>query len=143
MIQYALKCADDHSFDSWFQSASAFEKLDNAGLLTCAICGSAKVSKAVMAPRVSVGVSSGADPARPLSAPASAAEQAVADLRKKVEDKADYVGADFATEARAIHDGSAPKRMIYGEAKLGDAKKLIEEGVPVAPLPFAANRKTN
>lgn len=139
MIQYALKCDGDHSFDSWFQSAAAFDKLAGAGLLQCAVCGSAKVSKAVMAPRVSVG----SEDNRPLSAPPTAAEQAMAEVRKKIEENADYVGKGFVAEARAIHDGTAPERAIYGEARVADAKKLIEDGVPVAPLPFGPPRKVN
>ncbi len=139
MIQYAMKCEADHSFDSWFQSVAAFDKLEAAGLLQCSVCGSAKVSKAVMAPRVSVGT----EEIRPLSAPPSPAEQAVAEMRKKIEENADYVGTGFVAEARAIHDGTAPERAIYGEARLGDAKKLIEDGVPVAPLHFGPNRKMN
>lgn len=139
MIQYALKCADGHTFDSWFQSAEAFEKLQSGGMVSCAVCGGSKVEKAVMTPRVAAS----RDKKGPLSTPASAAEQAMAELRRKVEDNSDYVGENFATEARAIHDGSAPERAIYGEAKLEDAKKLVEDGVPVAPLPFLSNRKTN
>ena len=78
-----------------------------------------------------------------LSRPANEAEQAMADLRRKVEDNSDYVGKDFVTQARAMHDGDAPGRAIYGEAKLDEAKALIEEGIPVLPLPFMPNRKTN
>lgn len=154
MIQYALKCADGHAFDSWFQSAAAFDKLVSAGMVTCVVCGGAKVEKAIMTPRVrpARGAVPTVDPvprARddkspgPLSQPASAAEQALLDLRTKVEANADYVGKDFATEARAMHDGDVPMRSIYGEAKVDEAKKLIEDGVPVAPLPFMPGRKTN
>ncbi len=82
-------------------------------------------------------------PDRPLSKPASAAEQAIAELRRKIEESSDYVGMNFASEARAIHQGEAPERPIYGEAKMDEARALIEEGVPVAPLPFMPNRKTN
>jgi len=78
-----------------------------------------------------------------LSRPANEAEQAMADLRRKVEDNSDYVGQDFVTQARAMHEGDAPGRSIYGEAKLDEAKALIEEGIPVLPLPFMPNRKTN
>ncbi|MDF1719026.1 MAG: DUF1178 family protein [Antarcticimicrobium sp.] len=148
MIQYALKCAEGHAFDSWFKSAEAFDKLAAAGLVQCAICGSAQVEKAMMTPRVSPGRKA-ADPApdstpeRPLSQPASPAEQAIAELRRKVEENSDYVGKNFASEARAIHEGAAPQRPIYGEARAEDARALIEDGVPVAPLPFTPNRKTN
>lgn len=150
MIQYALKCADGHQFDSWFQSAAAFDKLVAAGMVSCVVCGGAKVEKAIMTPRVRTARGAGGDPdvpaaavPGPLSQPASPAEQAMADLRKKVEENADYVGKDFVTQARAMHDGDTPSRSIYGEAGLDEAKQLIEDGVPVAPLPFMPNRKTN
>ncbi len=140
MIRYALNCQNDHQFESWFQSAEAFEKLHVAGMVTCAVCGGTDVEKGLMAPRIGKDTDVAA---RPLSAPASPAEQAVAELRKKIEENAEYVGTDFASEARAIHDGDAPERGIYGEAKPDEARKLIEDGVPVAPLPFTPNRKSN
>ena len=65
------------------------------------------------------------------------------ELRKQLEANSENVGTNFATEARAMHDGSKPERSIYGEAKLEDAKALIEDGVPVVPLPFGPARKTN
>ncbi len=136
MIRYDLKCSDGHEFDSWFGSSADFDKLTKSGMISCAVCGSENVQKAIMAPRVSVNED------RPLSAPASTAEQAVKELRKKIEANADNVGTDFVNEARKIHNGEAPERAIYGEAKIEDAKSLIDEGVPVAPLPWG-NRKTN
>lgn len=151
MIQYSLKCEQDHSFDSWFQSASAFEKLQSAGLVSCAICGSGKVKKSIMAPRVTTSrtkasapaVAEAPAPTPSLSEPASPAEQAIAEMRKQVEKNSTYVGNDFASEARAMHEGEAPERQIHGEAKPEDAKKLVEDGIPVVPLPFMTNRKTN
>jgi len=150
MIQYALKCAEGHEFDSWFQSAAAFDKLAGAGMVSCAVCGSAKVAKAIMTPRVQAARKAAAKPVGsakpkpgPLSQPINAAEQAVAELRKKVEENADYVGMSFAQEARAMHDGDAPERSIYGEAGAEEAKQLIEDGISVLPLPFMSNRKTN
>ncbi|MBO9402148.1 DUF1178 family protein [Shimia sp. R9_3] len=156
MINYTLKCANDHRFDSWFQSAEAFDKLQASGMVACALCGNTDVTKAMMAPRVRPARKAAAAPApqeqpaeapKPnpgaLSAPASPAEQALRELRQHVEANSDYVGKDFASEARAMHEGSAPERAIYGEAKPEEAKALIEEGVPVAPLPFSIGRKTN
>ena len=145
MIQYALKCSEGHSFDSWFQSAAAFEKLVEAGLVSCAVCGGTKVEKAIMAPRVSAtrgDVETKPAPG-PLSQPASPAEQAMAELRSKIERNSDYVGDKFASEARAMHTGDIAQRAIYGEAKFDDARKLVEDGVPVAPLPFMPKRQTN
>lgn len=146
MIQYSLKCAKGHTFDSWFQSAAAFDKLAAAGMVQCAVCGSSDVEKALMAPRVQPGREAepaAAAPERPLSAPSTAIEQALAEFKRKIEASSEYVGMNFAAEARAIHDGDAPERPIYGEAKAEEARALIEDGVPVTPLPFLPNRKTN
>lgn len=149
MIQYSLKCSNGHSFDSWFQSASAFDKLVASKMVSCAICGVDHVEKAIMAPRVRPARKAATAPdvpvktQQPLSTPANAQEAALAQLKEHVEKNSDYVGMNFAAEARAMHDGAAPARAIHGEAKLEDAKKLIEDGVPVAPLPFRPTRKTN
>ena len=139
MIQYSLQCKDDHRFDSWFQSAEAFDKLQSGGHLSCAVCGSSAVQKAIMAPRVSTSERD----SRPLSAPKTAAEQAMAALKAHVEKNSDYVGKDFVAEARAIHDGDAPERSIWGEAKPEEARKLLQDGVPVLPLPVLPKRKSN
>ncbi|WP_281983757.1 DUF1178 family protein [Thalassorhabdomicrobium marinisediminis] len=136
MIRYRLTCDQDHEFESWFQSSEAFDTLDKAGHLSCAVCGSSRVQRALMAPSVQ-GTSA------PLSAKGSEVEAALAKIRQEVESNSEYVGLTFAQEARKIHEGEAPERAIYGEAKLADAKKLIEDGVPVAPLPFLPKRKTN
>ena len=143
MISFTLRCADGHQFDSWFQSADAYETLKKSGHVECAVCGSTSVEKAIMAPRVSTARNSDAPGAGALSAPASPAEQALAELKARIEANSDYVGLEFAREARAIHDGEAPERPIYGEAKADEARKLIEDGVPVAPLPFRPGRKSN
>lgn len=141
MIKYALNCSNDHSFESWFQSADAFDKLHARGMVNCSICGSGEVTKSIMAPRIG---KQGKDlEERPLSAPATAAEQAVKEMRAHLEANSEDVGKNFAKEARAIHNGEAPERSIHGEAQLQDAKKLVEDGIPVAPLPFVTPRKTN
>lgn len=143
MIRYALDCSQGHEFESWFQSAEAFDKLHKAGMVSCAVCGGTDVRKSLMAPRI--GAKSKVEPEaeRPLSAPAHPAEQALAELKKKIEENSDYVGRDFAREARRIHDGEAPERSIFGEARVDEARKLVEDGVPVAPLLFTPGRKTN
>jgi len=147
MIQFTIKCADDHRFDSWFQSAEAFDKLLARGLVTCVVCGSTDVEKAMMAPRICDGKSEAKPPASQentsLSTPTNPAEKALADLKAQVEKNSEYVGMNFAREARDIHDGTAPERAIYGEARPEEARKLIEDGVPVAPLPFVPARKSN
>jgi len=139
MIQFSLKCPNDHRFDSWFQSAEAYDKLAAAGMVSCAVCGAEGVQKAPMAPRVAAS----REEDRPLSQPRSAAEQAVAELRRRIEAGSEDVGRNFAREARAIHEGDAPDRAIRGEARMDEARKLLEDGVPVMPLPFMNSRKTN
>lgn len=147
MIRYTLKCSNDHSFDSWFQSANAFDGLAARGLVSCAVCGVMTVAKSLMAPAVrparNVAEPATAKPTGPLSTPEGQMEEALAALRREVEANSEYVGMNFATEARRIHAGNAPERAIYGEAKPDEARKLIEDGVPVAPLPFVPARKTN
>lgn len=138
MIRYALRCDRDHGFESWFKSAEAYDTLRAARQVTCPDCGSAAVEKALMAPAVPP-----KSPKAPLSTPASKKEEALAELRRQVEANSEYVGMNFAAEARRIHEGEAPGRSIYGEARLDEAKALIEEGVPVAPLPFRPREKTN
>ena len=152
MIKFSLKCDQDHQFESWFKSAAAFDALAQAGHLTCALCGSTKVTKGMMAPRVTTGErrenrdEGGQKPGNAvpvLSKPQSALEEALKALRKEVETSSEYVGDDFVREARAIHIGDAPDRSIYGEARLDEAVALIEEGIPLTPLPFRAKRSTS
>lgn len=149
MIRYSLTCSAGHAFESWFQSADAFETLAGSGHLVCAVCGGSDITKSLMAPAVRPARSqrgrSVEQPAedRPLTTPANPMEEAMAALRRQVEQNSDYVGLNFAAEARRIHDGDAPLRSIYGEAKPDEARQLIEDGVPVAPLPFMPVRKTN
>ena len=142
MIRFSLKCQADHAFESWFQSGDAFDSLHRAGHVACPVCGSVTVEKTLMAPSVRPARNTAV--ARPdLSTPTTEIEMAMAALRRKVEENSEYVGLDFVTEARRIHQGDAPERAIYGEARFDDAKKLLEDGVPVAPLPFMPQRKTN
>jgi hypothetical protein len=145
MIRYALKCAEGHSFESWFQSADAYEALAGKGLVSCAVCGGSRVTKALMAPRVSAAEEGPprAVPDRPLSAPAHPAEQMLRALREHLKKNSTYVGGRFAQEARAMHLGEADERAIHGEASPAEAKALIEEGVPIAPLPILPPDKTN
>lgn len=151
MIRYALKCDGDHRFESWFKSATAFETLISSQMVTCPHCGSDQVEKTLMTPGVRSSDKKAAVPEE--TAPPSEnvmtnahdpkLVEAMKTLRDHVEKNSDYVGNKFAEEARAMHDGDAPHRPIYGEAKAEDAKKLIEDGVPALPLPFIPRQKTN
>lgn len=154
MIKYTLSCPKGHIFESWFSNSADFDRLSDAGHLSCAFCGSGDVAKAMMAPRVATSDAAPqiqdqgqALPATnsdaPLSTPSSPAEEVLRALKSKIETEAEDVGRNFASEARAIHEGEAPGRAIYGEARAADAKALIEDGVQIAPLPFIPKRKTS
>lgn len=138
MIRYALKCDRDHRFESWFASSSAYDALRAAGQVECPFCGSRQVDKAPMAPAVAT---NDRDP------PEKTREQIIAERlarwRRYVEETAEYVGVEFVSEARAIHEGTAPDRPIWGEARPDEARALIEEGLPVAPLPFGPRMREN
>ncbi len=135
MIRYTLQCPDGHRFESWFQNAAAYESLAAGGHLSCPDCGAVKVEKSLMAPPVRA--------ARKAAAPSDTPETELARLKARIEAESDYVGTGFVKEARAIHDGEAPRRPIHGEARPAEAIRLIEDGIPVARLPFIPTRKTN
>lgn len=145
MIRYRLRCAKGHEFESWFASAAAYDSLCTAGHLSCAICGDGSVEKALMAPAVSAPAE--AAPAPALAEPPTTGEAELAAkieaLRRQIEQNSDYVGMNFVQEARAMHLGDAPERAIHGEARIDEARALLAEGVPVAPLPFIPRRNTN
>lgn len=134
MIRFHLKCDQDHAFESWFQSGEAYDRLVSGGMIACTSCGSTNITKSVMAPAVSTTTA--------VTAP-KPTEAMLAALRDKVESTSDYVGGRFVREVRDMHDGLIPERPIYGEARPHEAKKLIEDGIPVLPLPFTPRKKTN
>ncbi|MEM9319729.1 MAG: DUF1178 family protein [Pseudomonadota bacterium] len=152
MIRYTLCCADGHEFDVWFQSSGAFDALQARDMVACAVCGTTEVRKSLMTPQVggqdaTVAPSKAAVPhamaAGPLSAPGSKMEAMLRELRRTVEENSTYVGRGFADEARKMHLGETPERQIHGEATSAEAKALLEDGVPVLPLPGVAKSKTN
>ncbi|MFM9843372.1 MAG: DUF1178 family protein [Dongiaceae bacterium] len=133
MILFDLKCARNHVFEAWFPNNAAYEKQAKAGAVACPTCGSRKIEKAPMAPRIGK--------AAKASVPAVAAEHAeirkqLTDLRAKIEANCDYVGDKFAEEARRIHYGETERRDIYGETSDDEAKELHDEGVQFARVPW-------
>lgn len=147
MIKYALACDKGHSFESWFADSAAYDKQARRGLVTCPVCNSAKVEKAIMAPRLSGTRKRAkardveATPA-PDKAPVTMMSPVEMELRSKLKElrehivkNADNVGEKFPEEARKMHYGEAEHRSIYGVASLDDAKELAEEGIDVHPVP--------
>ena len=140
MIRYALLCEHDHDFEGWFGVSSDYDEQQARGLLECPVCGSKAVSKAIMAPAVS-GTKAQAGAPEPPPEAREMMMQAAQAVRRHVEANFDYVGDTFASEARAIHEGKSEERGIYGEASGAEVKKLVEDGVPVAPLPPGPRQK--
>jgi len=162
MIRYALNCPDGHVFESWFQNSAAFDKQKKRGLVTCPICGSGKVEKAIMAPKLArtdverpqappppLPPASDPQAAPPPMLPVPAGKSSVAimsgqerelrqklkELRDHVTKNANYVGGRFPEEARKMHYGEIEHRSIYGEASPDEAKALHDEGIEFHPLP--------
>jgi len=144
MIRFNLCCDNGHHFFSWFASGDTFERLQKAARIECTVCGSKTVEKALMAPSVTSSREAavkGTDPAP--QTPEDALIRRLAAFRRHIEETSDYVGVNFATEARAMHLGEAPERPIYGEARIEEARALTAEGIAVAPLPFIPKAKSN
>ena len=167
MIRFRLQCPEDHQFDAWFANSAAYDTQAKRGLVACAVCGSTKIEKALMAPNVatkgnkkadkpaSAKVTPPQDDATEVAATGVAATNSVAltgeaakraavaqelvslmrKVRAEVEAKAEYVGPNFAEEARKIHYDEAPNRGIYGEASKRDVVALLDEGIDIMPLP--------
>jgi len=166
MIRYRLRCGQGHSFDAWFDNSAAYDRLEQAGHLSCAECDDTQIRKAPMAPAVprkgrsTVREQAPADRQAtepPASAPATDAPvpaakapadqpspekllRAMAAVRAWVEKTHENVGKRFVEEARAIQDGDAEDRPIRGEATLADAQDLLDEGIDVLPLPMLPSR---
>jgi hypothetical protein len=162
MIKYALICDQGHTFESWFSNAQGYETQVKRGFVECPTCQTKQVSKAMMAPSVStsrrkeaiaaqaaaaIQAQAASAPPAPAAAPQPAQPVALLDegqqalramvreLHEKLTENSTDVGDRFTTEARDMHSGEAPMRPIHGRATLEEAKALIEEGVPVMPLP--------
>ena len=142
MILYRLRCHDEHEFEGWFRNAEAFDSQRDSGILECPVCGTADVSKALMAPSIA----KGREVARPVASDIQAlhpAAQKAAELRDKlravrrlVEENCDYVGDRFAEEARKIHYGEADAHGIYGETTPEETERLKDEGIEFGSVPW-------
>jgi hypothetical protein len=160
MISFTLACDRGHEFESWFASGAAFEQQRKRRLVTCPMCGSAKVDKTVMAPAVArtdnrtrqgaveapsspapLAQPPGPQPHAVLGEPERQVRDMIRALRKHVAENSDYVGHKFPEEARQMHHGEIEHRSIWGEASAEEAKALAEEGVEVHPLPLLPDER--
>ena len=160
MIHYQLRCAQDHGFDGWLRDSAAFDEQAGHGLLECPVCGDHAVQRALMAPAVARLPAPQLAPPHPGGRPPVEASDAAAGvaapgptvaaggglpaatraalqrLRAEIERSCEYVGSDFAEEARRIHSGESARRGIYGDASEEQAERLAEEGIEVARIPW-------
>lgn len=133
MIVFDLKCASGHVFEAWFGSSDDYGDQQARGLVQCPLCGSASVEKAVMAPNVAAKGNQSPDVT---PAAMKAAMRELARMQSAALKDSTWVGRDFANQARAMHVGEQDQATIHGQATAEEAKALVEEGVPVAPLPL-------
>ena len=127
MIVFDLRCADGCAvFEGWFDSNADYQEQSGRGLVQCPYCGTERVEKAPMAPRV--GRSDVAVPQEAIAA--------LAAMQAKMLSKSEWVGTDLPETARAMHLGEIEPRPVHGQASAEEARSLIEEGVPVLPLPL-------
>jgi hypothetical protein len=152
MIHYQLRCSQEHGFDGWFKDSATFEKQADLSLIECPECGSTEVERALMAPALArrealpVPVEAPQPPAA--AEPATGAGKVAAGrmpaqmvallqrMRAEVERSCEYVGDDFAEEARKMHRGESEHRGIYGETSEEQAESLAEEGINIARIPW-------
>jgi hypothetical protein len=154
MIHYQLRCTsteEEHAFDGWYRDSAAFDSLVRAGLVECPLCGGTGVARALMAPAIPKKGRPARDAAAPAAPPAPAPPEAPAaaagpmpaqlramlqKLRAEVERTCDYVGGDFAEEARRMHNGESERRGIFGEASDAETEALREDGIEVSRVPW-------
>ena len=171
MIRFSLHCDNAHDFEAWFGSNADFDRQKEMGLVTCPYCDSAQVEKALMAPSVQTSrrkrpvvidavpdghanepqpsaPPSGAMPPAPPNGAMPVAFGAEAEglarmqaLVREIRARSENVGSRFAAEARDIHDGLKPDRPIIGEATAEEVRRLLEDDIPVAPLPLLPEDK--
>lgn len=156
MIRFTLRCENDHQFESWFKDGEAYDRMAAVGLVECPTCGDSHVSKALMTPAVAKApgvkgraeavpvVPAKAPPAKPpgdgphhAAGPMPAQVMALLQrMRQEIESNCDYVGPEFAKEARRIHEGEVEARGIFGEASDEEAEALRDDGIDIARLPW-------
>ena len=159
MIHYQVRCSHGHEFDGWFKDSSAFEKQVALGFLECPSCGDKQVTRALMAPAVvarrQAPTQAPAPAPSPTPQPPAAPEVGAVTgpipdhlramlqrLRAEVEKNCDYVGPQFAEEARRMHRGESERRGIYGETSAEEAEALTEEGISFGRMPWVSRAES-
>ena len=140
MIVFDLKCGGGHVFEAWFGSSVAYEDQRVAGQVRCPMCDSGDVTKALMAPAIAA--KGNRKPNAPTPGAIKAVMQRLASQQAEALKTSEWVGTAFAERARAMHLGEEKQATIHGQASVADAKALVDEGIPIAPLLPTASPKT-
>lgn len=159
MIVFDLKCENNHIFEAWFRSSDAYELQAEDGQIECPFCSSVSITKSLMSPNIGAKsndssiklpdfitsdhmVSASANVPETMETSAEDVKRALDHMyntmkkyRNHVKKECEYVGRDFAKKARAIHEGDAQIRGIYGEATLEETEELLNDGVDILPVP--------
>lgn len=148
MIRYDLQCEAGHGFESWFRSSSDYDAQRKRKLVECPVCGSEKIEKRIMAPRLAR--TDRGDAARPQEEKAPVAmmtpqeaefRQKLRELREHVTKNAEHVGEEFPDLARKMHNEEIERRSIYGEASPDEVKSLLEDEIDIHPLPILPDER--
>ena len=136
MIKYKLICKDcDTSFDSWFASSNEYEKLKKMKHINCHQCNSLEVEKSLMSPNVLNSKKENSEIAK--NKKYIKVRNKIKEYQKFIKNNFDYVGKNFAYEARSIHYNDSKKtKGIYGKATLEEVKELKEEGIETEIIPW-------
>ena len=142
MIKYRLICKNcDLSFDSWFTSSDEYEKLKKKKYLNCHKCSSRRIEKTLMAPK-SITNSELRKSSKKIEK-FKEINKTIKQYQTFIKNNFDYVGNNFAFEARSIHyDNKKKEKGIYGTASNKEIKELREEGINAEIIPWV-NDKNN
>jgi hypothetical protein len=163
MIVFDLRCEENHVFEAWFRNSEAYEMQAEEGQVECPFCGCTSITKSLMSPNIAVKsnrnievnpdfltpdnrgsqiVAASANVPETMEASAEDVKRALEHMydtmkkyRNHVKKECEYVGEKFASEARAIHEGDADMRGIYGEATLEETEELLNDGIDILPVP--------
>ena len=145
MKVFDLCCDRGHRFEGWFGSEPDFSAQLADGLLSCPMCESKVVHRLPSAARLNLGGSAAAAPTgtgpenhgegNPGVGVAVERQRQLLHAFRQLLNQATDVGADFAEQARAMHEGDMTPAAIRGTASLTEVNALLEDGVDVLPLP--------
>ena len=150
MIKYSLKCVEkncnkNEPFDGWFQNSTSFEKQIEAGYISCPYCGSLNIKKNLMSPSVKstkkINLKTNSKNIKHNELNKKTNKQidmmvVLRNLKKQIQKNADFVGKNFAEEAKAIHEGKSKERAIYGQANTKDLEELKSKNIDFINVPW-------